>query len=484
MSGTSRSFSPGIRWLILGFGLLAFGPAAQAAEKSNVTRTLYRDRTNVVESNPVPEAVKVESPMRLREVRPLWDAGGWISTSFLSFSELDHDPTVRDTFDDLYILDTRIWTQWSNGDRTQAYVRVRKITLEIQESPGASLPDTRDLQAVDLDIGFLQIPVGSLDLSLGRQLKTVGRGLALAQVLDGFTLTLPGDHDELLIFAGDTIPRAASADPSLEGYDEGIEDRLFYGGQYTRIGGRGERYYLYAFDQRDNTVSQSATQNALEFDYDSQFVGLGAEGPLGTWGRYFSELIGVTGNTFASDPVPARLAVRAFAFDGAVYGYLHDRMNTTLSLGYSVASGVEGRRSVTSRFGGRDIVDDRDTLFVGFGRYEGGLALSPNYSNIRVTRLGIETKPFEGMLTPPADLQLSLYLRNYRKYEEMAAISDIVASNPDPDLGDAADLVAAWRATSDLSILAVGSIFVPGNAYPTTADKETRAALVTATLSF
>jgi hypothetical protein len=470
-------------WRAILLGLCVSGPAISAGE-TKITRSIYRDRTNVIDANPAPVAPVVAAPTRLREDRPLWDAGGWVSTSFLSFSELDHDPTARDSFDDLYVLDTRLWTQWSNGPRKQAYVRVRKITLEIQESPGASLPDTKDLQAVDLDIGYLQLPVGDLDLSVGRQLKAVGRGLALSQILDGATLTYHGDQDEAFLFAGDTTPRAASFDPSIEGYDEGVEDRLFYGAQWTHLGGRGERLYVYAFDQRDHTQSQSILQNRFEFDYDAQFAGVGAEAPLGTWGRYFGELIGVTGNTFASDPVPARQAVRAWAFDGAVYGYLKDRMNTTLSLGYSVASGVEGRRSVTSRFGGRDIVDDKDTLFVGFGRFEGGLALSPQFSNIRVTRLGLETKPFEGMMTPPADLQLSLYLRNYRKYEEMAAISDIAASNPDPDLGNAADLVVAWRATSDLSILAVGGLFVPGDAFPTTADKETRAALVTATLNF
>jgi hypothetical protein len=418
------------------------------------------------------------------EQRTLVDAGGWLATSLLTFSLLDHSTSTKDPIDSLFVLDTRLWAQWIRGVRERYYLRARKITLGFDKAPGAIIQETRDLESIDLDLGFAEFPIGKLDARVGRQFVRAGRGIALSQVLDGAHLGYAFGPDAYEVFAAKTTPRTQSLDTSVAGFDRGVEDRIFWGVQYSRLNVGGSRMYAYVFGQNDNSETLSAAQRAFDFGLDSRYAGVGGEGRISDWGRYFLEYVHEFGDTFADTPTPARLDLNADAFDGAIYWFLKNKQRTVVELEYARGSGDAGRTSVTSKFGGRSVAGSGDSVFTGFGRFEGGLALSPLLSNIQILRLGVETKPWLGELTPPADLQVGLHLREYWKDEAAGAISDTAATVASSHLGFGLDVDVSWRASSDLTILAIYGLFDPGSAFPAGTDSASERALLTATLSF
>lgn len=397
--------------------------------------------------------------------RPLFDFGGWLTAGVVGLSNLDHSSAAGDAFTSITSVDLRAWFHWRWTDRVGAYLRLRAQDFGF-EGPGVP-PDFSRQERPDVDLAFLELPVGRTDVRLGRQLVRVGRGISLSQVLDGVFLGYDERRLEVVAFFARSPSSLISPDFSLVGFTTGIDDRVFSGVQVRRTLNDNARVYLYLWGQNDNTRSLSGAQNAFDFHYHSRYLGLGADAQPSRWTRLTLEYIREAGSSFSDIPVAGRHDIEADAFDVAFYYYPRLPLVPTLSLELAHASGEPNRLSVTSSFGSRTgPATGPDHAFIGFGRIELGLALSPIFTNLDVIRLGLAIKPFDLRPEEPVDVLLGFYYTNYHKGLAAGAISDPGALLPLSFVGGALDAVLAWRASSDISLLAEVGGFAPGAAFP------------------
>jgi hypothetical protein len=124
-----------------------------------------------------------------------------------------------------------------------------------------------------------------------------------------------------------------------------------------------------------------------------------------------------------------------------------------------------------------------NTTFMGFGRYDGGIALNPRLSNLHVLRLGASARPWDethGF----EDLTLGGKFSLYRKNDGSGYISDPEAIPGSTDVGSGLDLFLGWRIYSDLAWMVQYGVFSPGEAYPVGFTDSTQTLYTNMTYSF
>jgi hypothetical protein len=411
--------------------------------------------------------------------------GGWSTVTWLDIDELDHNGAALDPVSDVFVLDTRAWVKHTINARKNVFIRFRKLDLDIDTAPGVVPLDVRTKEQFDLDIAHFEFPVGQTQVRLGRLFTRVGRGLTLSDTLDGARFDYRSSRGVTFSgFVGSTLHRSDNVDTNVSGFDQGHNDRTFVGtaATYTTLG--NHRVTGYAVDQNDNTPSANPLQDLTTFRYDSYYLGLGAEGPLGDRTSYAAELVRQRGTSGTLNGGASREQVEAFAALLSVFHRLPGTSLPTLTFDYAFGSGDPNRLSVTDTGVAGPLIGQSDHNFLYFGRFEGGLALQPRLSNLEVVRLGMQLKPLEGRLAAPTDLLVGFKLSGYSKDTLGGAISDPLATVAQRRVGYGADVFTAWKVFSDVDVLLEYGAFKPGNAYPEGFRDETHKVAGTATFAF
>lgn len=411
------------------------------------------------------------------------DTGGWYTFNYFHFSDSDNDDSTPDALKGLFLHDVRLWANvlWSND--ISLYIRAKKLKFDFVTAPGVALPSVEILEDADLDLGFLSIPFRKTRLQLGRQFLQTGRGLVFSGVLDAFQASYNNAGLGLSTYYGTTPHKTHNIDQSIVGFDQGTNDRSFLNVEASYQWPSNHRVYGFFTEQTDHSDSLDPNQSALDFTYDSEYVGIGASGPVNTKTVYYGESIWQNGDSLASTsilpgasvPPPDRQEIDAYAFRGGLNHFVGDKKFTVLSLEYAHASGDEDRQDVLTTFPG-NTPGTKDRAFNYFGFYDGGLALSPRLTNLDVVRLGHSFKPFmDGKKV--ADIQVANIVSAYQKDVDGRVVGTTpvgsVISDPQSfefgdDVGWGYDFFVSSRVFHDLAIVARYGLFLPGGTFAKT----------------
>ena len=422
--------------------------------------------------------------------RNLEGYGAWISDTYIDFQDDIHNRFKPDLIKSLDLRDLRLWYTFQIGDKFTGYFRAKTQNYDFTMGSGVAKPDFFQLQPVDLDLGYLEYRIDPLQkVRVGRQFIQVGRGFTLADNLDGvdyratFTKKLAGWDAEA--FWGTTPNREFNIDDSIIGFNHGDtrRDFGFLEANYTHHS--GNRYYAYHEFQTDSSATESLTQRAQDFHYNSNYTGVGANI------RPNQDLLiltegGFEGGSTRTDALGgARVDVSAEFFEAlGLYTLSQYHNNALVQAEYLWGSGDANRKNVVDSFGGKqDLSKDQNFLY--FGRFDTGLALSPRLSNLHILRAGFqESLRMNGPRVHATDPLVGIKFTEYWKEHIAGAISDTLATGNGKHVGDAADMYLAWRIWSDTVLNVQYGHFKPGNAYPEGTRSGTDRYVVSTTLSF
>lgn len=494
--------SPDIRTQVVAALLLLALPGGRALAQSTAGAVAAQQATNVGQNlTRGPQALRsrddllrIENRRDRRQaaaffkdsgrVRAGTEYGGWTSVSFLDIQQIDHSGIVQDPISSVSLVDNRAWFKHTWSSRRNVFLRLRKLDLQIETAPGVIPLDVRTKEQFDVDLFTYDFPVLSTDWRVGRQFLRVGRGLTLADTLDAVRVEWrTADGVRVTGFGGSTLHRSDNIDTNVLGFDQGHNNHTFIGIQGEYITRRNHHLTGYVLDQNDNSTTADSLQDPFTFNYDSTYVGLGSEGSLGERTIYTGELVFESGRAGTANTGISREQIDAGAAWLSLFHRLEGTSVPTLLFDYAWGSGDAGRFSVTDS-GVRGPRSGRgDGNFIGFGRFDGGLALQPRLSNLHVIRFGFQFKPFT-QLTAPSDFLLGFKLSDYEKSTLNGPISDPVATAARRHVGFGTDLFAAWKPLSDVDVLLEYGGFTPGDAYPIGFTEPTNKFAISATIAY
>jgi hypothetical protein len=467
-------------WALASLALLAWAAlaAAQAADTSRERVRVIRERAS--------EQGREEALLRLPGTEDLdLEVGGWTSLTYLNIQDDDRDRATLDTTHGLLIQDYRLWMTSDLTRDLRSYLRMRHLLLNFYTQPGAAETDTRSQEGIELDLAYLDYEANAhLRLRGGRQFVTVGRGLVLALDLDGLEVTHALADWTYRLFAGQTVPRDFNIDDSILGFSRQTQKRRFYFAEVEHRRIDGTKYTAYVLAQDDRSRTLEPLQASRPFRYESHYASLGVEGDIDPRLGYSLEAVYQGGSSMVDILPSPRVRIDAWALLAGLEYHPRGPWHPEVSLEYAAGSGDATRASVTNTFGGKLRPTRRDTNFLYFGVYDGGLDLSPRLSNLHVIRLGYQVKPLPSAQEDLPELSVGVKLSRYFKDETRGGISDLVAGPLSTDVGTGADVFVAARPLSDYTILAQYGLFVPGDTYPARFDDRGSRFLVTSTLSF
>jgi hypothetical protein len=305
-----------------------------------------------------------------------------------------------------------------------------------------------------------------VDLTIGRDLVTLGTGLAMSTPLDHAGIEVAYRDWELRGFVGRTPGSLDDVDLTNR-TDE--TDRVMGGVEITFRGWERHRPFVYAMWQRDHN-DYPTIPLLQDFDYDSFYAGAGSTGEVAHNLTYLAELVYESGSGTNFGWPDASNEIDAWAADFELeYLFAGERMPRA-SLEYLFASGDSDRRSNPTGAIGGNRGDQTDTSFVGFGYRDTGISFAPEYSNLHMGRAGFSLFPWpnEEVLRR---LELGTDWFVYYKHHRDGAVSDPTADVRSGYLGWEMDYFANWRVTNDLAWTARFGAFFPGDAF---SDQTTR----------
>lgn len=416
------------------------------------------------------------------ERRLVMEYGVWINHLFSDYKDDDNHSAAKDATNLTYALDQRLWVRatlrppanGSDGNEHSVYLRVKN--KETWRDP-ADANGRFDWKGPHLDYAFLTLDLRPGVLQAGRRFFQVGQGLAYSNVNDGAELLISGSTWSLMGFVSRTLPHEDNIDLSVPGGKE--SGRTFYAveGKYLGIPNHGvSGYALWQVDD-DEEHPEHQTQ---DFDYNSEYFGLGFEGKLFANLRYANELIFETGQSVTS-ATNQRQEITAWAMDASFTYDVQLPLQPTVSFEYAFGSGDSDRTNVTDTISGN--AAGRDTNFLYFGYLPTGYALSPRLSNLRMVKGGISLKPLE-KFSFLKELTCSLDVYRFSKEESQGGIFDVQASQSNRDIGVEIDLTLSWQILSDLNLAIEYGHFEPGDAYPASTNDETQYFSVGVTTTF
>jgi hypothetical protein len=152
-----------------------------------------------------------------------------------------------------------------------------------------------------------------------------------------------------------------------------------------------------------------------------------------------------------------------------------------ISFEYAFGSGDEDRISVTNTDGGNTSGNDKNFLY--FGYLGTGFALAPRISNLHMYKIGCAMKPLEKCSLFKT---LTLETNFFRFYKDNArgGVSDPDATELSNDIGSELDIEISWDIFSDLQWKFQYGYFMPGDAYPDTANDADTYLSTSLTLTF
>ncbi len=389
--------------------------------------------------------------------RSHYEFGAWTAPSYLTLDDFDTNSSAPDSLESLLLIDQRIWFRWDMPKGEQVYLRGRYFQLLPSTAPGASKPTLFE-EGWNLDLGYMDLPLGDSKLRLGRQLISLEKGLVLSSNLDGFEVTYRKSNWTTRGFWGKTPDATSDLDSVV-----GRSDRVFAGLHAQMVTEEDKRHFVYFLDQNDRTGTVLSGQGLR---YDSRYLAFGSEGGLVKDFTYYLEGILQSGSSFDFGSATSRSDIEAYAVQLEATWRPEVYHHPTLSAGFFRGSGDVDRVSVVTSAAG-NIGGTPDEAFIGQGQFEGGLALTPRLSNIDVYRLGGSYKLKE----PPREedtILLTLQGYFYQKVEPAGPISNIRATQINSDVGTAVDASLSWKMAHDLTAVFKAGRFFPGDAFPVT----------------
>jgi hypothetical protein len=309
----------------------------------------------------------------------------------------------------------------------------------------------------------------SADLSVGRQFLTVGRGIAFALTTDALSFDWGCGDWAGLVFGSQSVRHYDNIDRSVPGFKQ--SDREFFGAQIEYESWDHHKPYGYVVVQRDRS-DESPHNPFQEYDYDSEYWGIGITGELlfgrGETGRgiqnlqYFSEFIIQRGDSFGDGATDQQDPIHAWATDTGLIYYGRGRGRPRYLVEYARASGDSGRLIPQNTLDGNR-AGTTDHGFLGFGFMNTGVSFAPLFANLEFVRTAGAFHPFgECRSRRMRDMELGSSFYAYWRPEADAGVSDRRADIAgDHFLGTEVDLFMNWRLSSDLYFLVNYGTFFP-----------------------
>ncbi len=307
---------------------------------------------------------------------------------------------------------------------------------------------------------------GTFNLRVGRQFVDWGAGLSLSETLYAARPTIVTGP-----FSIEGLVGVTPTDRSITDFDASRDDfnsdteRAFFGGLFRYDTRTGHQIYTYILAQQDNndgTEPRAAIPPPVDFDYNSTYLGIGAQGAITQKLFYDAEFVYEFGDS-RSDPLRGpQVKEDISAFAGRfLLGYLFgDVRQSQVQFEALFATGDDDRLVTTDTVGG-NLAGTTDTAFNSLGFVNTGLAFAPALSNLLAFRLGVVSNPFAD-IESVRQLQVGVDLFLLNKFDSDAPIEE--PTDNSMFLGIETDLSINYRITSDLALTARYGVFFPGDA--------------------
>ncbi len=394
----------------------------------------------------------------------LYDYGGWWKNSTYLFNDPDRERTMR-------AQDIRIWGKALIKDLNNFYIRIKAISVDYNKGDGYLGNDNYWIKP-RLDQGFYKIKLfdtlysPKVELLVGRQYMYLGSGLVYGRVDDGVRIDVRHVDFSTRIIAAQTVRSISDIDRSRPG--RGDSHRSFFGLQIDYQVMDRHQPYIFFLNQNDNN-RENPENTTQEYDYNSEYLGLGIRGTIKTGLEYAAEFIRETGTSYANGAQWTTSNIRASGTLLHLRYLSPSKFSPRITVRYLHGSGDSDRGSVTNTAGGNQFGTD-DKNFMYFGYALTGYVLGSKISNLHVYNVLVSIKPVEYNKTFK-DTELGLGLYWYHKEKRNGAISDSTATLNKKDVGNEIDLYFNWKVFYDLSVSARGGWFFPQDAYSDNVDE-------------
>ncbi len=399
------------------------------------------------------------------------DVGGFYSFTFLNLQD-DTSNSRR-----MFQYDTTLYARAAWDSANTAFVRTRFRYRDF--SPGDSFDERGDQwlepfldrywYELDLRNTSPSAPEDAIGFNVrgGRQFVDWGAGLTLSEVLYAVRPAIslgPRITAEALIGITPSDESVIDFDASRSQYNSDTE-RAYYGGMIRASTDDGKTFYGYYLVQSDHNgydTPRLPIGVEVDFTYNSQYLGVGSYGNIGTQLTYEAELVLERG-TSTSDPLrdlQTKEKIEAFAARGQLTYLFADANQSRMQFETLFASGDSDRLVSTDTVGG-NLSGTVDNGFNSLGFANTGLAFAPSFSNVMVFRLGASTLPLAD--APPfTQLQIGADILLFAKLDQDGPIDEPTFNKA--YLGVETDFYLNYRMTSDLSMGVRYGIFFPGAA--------------------
>jgi hypothetical protein len=421
------------------------------------------------------------------ERRAVFDYGGYLTASYWSVDDLNHDNHG------LWEYDLVGYARLNIDDIHEFFARGRVSFLNY--NPGDSFDGEGSDTPADVELAYYRFDLKralaaysgiktDYDLSLigGRQFVYWGNALVLGRYIDGVRLDATNGTLSLQAIAGVTPQRTVDFDSSRPNFDDHTL-RGFFGPMLSATI-ESHHPFVYALIQRDfnhgdTTVTPFSPRPIVtRFNYDSYYIGAGSTGSLSDHLLYGAEIVFEGGKSLSNSfqttggtITPAMQTtdhIEAYAADARVDYLINDPNRTRLSAEVTFATGDSDRLNSSSTFGGNK-PHSVDRAFNAFGAINTGLAFAPQVSNLIAIRTGISSYPF-AQNRVLKNLQFGGDLFVFLKGDTSAPIDEPTGEGR--VLGTEPDLFINWQIRSDVTLALRWGMFVPGNTIANDATRQ------------
>jgi hypothetical protein len=419
-----------------------------------------------------------------------WDWGGWYTAELLEYNDRPYLPSRT-----LRYHDVRAWGNFSYLRDHRLYYRGQVQWVDYNSGEGFDADEDDDddsrvelrtdqfFYEYDLDswLGNLGYTGGNAKIAVGRQFFRVGAGMVYNNVHDGIKISGTYNLWRYQLLGAMTISSSTDIDQSRPGSHQ--SRRNFFGGQLNYTIGKNN-LYGFVLVQRDQNGEEPA-DGAQEYDYNSNYLGIGAKGDLIPRVAYTTELVYQTGESGIDGSLDS-MDIAAYGLQAGLEWWpnVMEPRPPRLHLAYLYGQGDRDRSSVTNTVGGNND-STKDRGFLPFGYTSTGIVLYPKVSNLHIIRAGFGFSPFYDTTAYNLHrMRVDLAYYKYIKDHSVAAISDSRATENDDDVGREVDLTLRWRILSDLGANIRMGWFLPGGAYPEDSNERRRYYSFSLTYSF
>ncbi|MDD5438977.1 MAG: alginate export family protein [Candidatus Omnitrophica bacterium] len=396
------------------------------------------------------------------------DYGGWAEYRYDDYCDDDNDSSLADQIDFVNSLDMRFWMKAVLRPPANAsYKNVHYVYVRMKELFSQTYATDKEWknkqESPIVEYAYAVIDLNPLWIQAGRHYLSIGRGLAYSDVNDGMQAFLTLGDWRLKGLAARTLPRQHNIDLSVPESSDGSR-RFFYACEGAYRGIPDHNFYSFFVIQKDKS-GRNTQDGQAEYDYNSQYLGLGGHGDIIPNLHYLAEVIRETGTSrvFPSAEkadIDALAGIFELAYDADVYS--HPR----LSCRYAFGSGDKDRISVTDTVDGNTSGTDRNFLY--FGYIDTGYALAPRLSNLHFLKGLLSCAPLE-QWRPFRNVTVTTSWYWYFKDRAGGGITDTEATESEGYIGHEMDFEVAWQIVSDLSCTVQYGHFFTGDAFPETA---------------